>query len=227
MMFGGRVGGNFYTQPAWRRVRQLVLERDGWRCRIKGRRCEGQASEVDHIVPMDAGGAALDPMNLRAACPTCNRGRANRSKSEDGWRRSPTKIVLVVGPVAGGKSTYIAEHAGPNDMVVDYDAIAQAIGPQLGRANQGARHKLTNSARNALLRQVRRGEVDAPRVWIASANPEAEQILPHHEVVVCDPGYDEVMRRCAEERPGWLHKTVERWYRKRESMVPVGPSREW
>lgn len=226
-MVGGVVGANFYTSPQWRRVRLLVLERDGWRCRIRGPRCEGRANEVDHIVPKDAGGAALDPINLRAACQTCNRGRANRSKAEDGWRRSDTTVVLVVGPVAGGKSTYVAEHAGPDDMVVDYDAIAQAIGPQLGRANQGARHELTKSARNALLRQVRRGEVDAPRVWIVSANPEAEQILPHHEVVVCDPGYDEAMRRARAERPEWLHKMVDRWYRKREALVPAGPSREW
>lgn len=204
-----------------------MLERDGWRCRINGAKCEGVAGEVDHIVPKDAGGAALDPINLRAACKTCNRGRANRTKAEDGWRRSSARIVLVVGPVAGGKSTYVAGHAGPDDMVVDYDAIAQAIGPQLGRANQGARHELTNAARNALLRKVRRGEVDAPKVWIVSANPEAEQVFPYHEVAVCDPGYDEVMRRCREERPQWLHKMVDRWYRKREALVPSGPSREW
>jgi 5-methylcytosine-specific restriction endonuclease McrA len=57
---------------AWRRVRRLVLERDGYRCRIGGPGCLVDADQVDHIVSWRVGGAALDPENLRASCSHCN-----------------------------------------------------------------------------------------------------------------------------------------------------------
>ena len=37
-------------------------------------------------------------------------------------------ITIVLGPPCGGKSTYVAEQAQSGDVVVDYDALAQALG---------------------------------------------------------------------------------------------------
>lgn len=65
---------------AWRRVRKLVLERDGYLCQIKGRHCTIDATCVDHIVPWRAGGAFYDPANLRASCDWCNNARVWREK---------------------------------------------------------------------------------------------------------------------------------------------------
>ena len=59
----------------WQRVRRQVLERDGYRCQIGYQGCTVQATQVDHIRPMSAGGAKYDPSNLRAACRTCNAAR--------------------------------------------------------------------------------------------------------------------------------------------------------
>lgn len=63
---------------AWRRVRLVVLERDGRLCQIRGPKCQIEANEVDHIVPWRAGGSFYDPDNLRAACGNCNKRRARR-----------------------------------------------------------------------------------------------------------------------------------------------------
>ena len=38
----------------WPRLRLEVLNRDGWRCQVRGERCQGVASVVDHIVPVRA-----------------------------------------------------------------------------------------------------------------------------------------------------------------------------
>lgn len=56
----------------WRRLRLLVLERDNYRCQMRGEGCTGTATQVDHVVPLDRGGSRLDPTNLQAACAHCN-----------------------------------------------------------------------------------------------------------------------------------------------------------
>lgn len=175
--------------------------------------CTIQAAAVDHIVPPEDGGAVFDPENLRAICTHCNNVRAMRTRMQEGWRRSATWIVLVMGPPASGKSTYIAEHKGPHDLVIDYGAMAESMG--------GASHKEVMAARNAVLKRVQRGQVEAPRVWIHSANPEAERMFPYHEVVSLDPGRDEVLSRCSQDRV--LARLAEDWYRKRTPVT----RREW
>lgn len=214
-----------YDHPRWPRVRRRILERDEFRCRIRGPKCESDAEQVDHIVPWEAGGAWFDEGNLRASCGPCNLGRAARAKHREGWRRSATWIVLVVGPPGAGKSTWVSERAAPADLVVDYDTIAQALGSQQTHDHESDVAKV---ARGAVLTKLRRGELDVPRAWVVSANPEAERLFPHHEVVVVDPGREEVLRRCREAgRPERWVGLVEDWYRRRAGVEPVGPSRDW
>lgn len=58
----------------WRRIRAYVLQRDRHQCQIRGPKCTGTATTVDHIVPKSAGGEDTTT-NLRGACPPCNYGR--------------------------------------------------------------------------------------------------------------------------------------------------------
>lgn len=67
-----------YTRPQisgkqWRRLRQLILERDHFICYM----CGKKATEVDHIKPGAAGGTN-DPNNLAAACGRCNNSKHAR-----------------------------------------------------------------------------------------------------------------------------------------------------
>jgi 5-methylcytosine-specific restriction endonuclease McrA len=61
--------GNRYSH-AYRKARQAVLKRDGYRCRY----CGAPATTVDHVVPRSRGGSD-DPTNLVAACARCNRAK--------------------------------------------------------------------------------------------------------------------------------------------------------
>ena len=76
----------------WERVRRKVLDRDGWRCRECG--AAGQL-EVDHVTPLDRGGAVYDTANLQSLCPThhiAKTARENRREPEstaaarEAWR---------------------------------------------------------------------------------------------------------------------------------------------
>lgn len=198
----------------WRRVRLEVLDRDRYECKVRGPKCRQKADQVDHIIPVADGGALYDPTNLRAACSWCNTWRAQRQKSRDGWKRSTTRVVLVMGPPGGGMAEHVAAHARGRDLVIDYEAIAQALG-------RAAHHELVNKLRGSLLSKVRRGEADAPRVWIVSANPKAERLFPHHEVVTCDPGRERALAGAGLANAG----RVDDWYRARAGGRK--PRREW
>jgi len=69
------VAGWSSGSPQWRRLRLVILERDGWRCRIGLPKCTGRAVEVDHIVARVDGGDPWAASNLRASCEYCNRSR--------------------------------------------------------------------------------------------------------------------------------------------------------
>lgn len=58
-----------YHRPEWRRVRRVILDRDGYRCRACGK---AGILEVDHRIPLRAGGAPYDPDNLQALCRGCH-----------------------------------------------------------------------------------------------------------------------------------------------------------
>jgi 5-methylcytosine-specific restriction protein A len=51
---------------AWMRVRHAVLARDGYQCRSCG--IVRRDNEVDHIVGLEQGGAAMDMANLQTLC---------------------------------------------------------------------------------------------------------------------------------------------------------------
>jgi 5-methylcytosine-specific restriction endonuclease McrA len=66
---------------AWPRVRRAILLRDRYRCWV----CGGRATQVDHVVPISAGGPRLDPRNLRAICKRCNVRRAREREEREGF----------------------------------------------------------------------------------------------------------------------------------------------
>ena len=56
----------FYLRDKeWRRTRERVLRRDGYRCAVPG--CSTRASVVDHLVSRRAGGSDAEH-NLRSLC---------------------------------------------------------------------------------------------------------------------------------------------------------------
>lgn len=82
--FGGRAHPNqeFYASTAWRKARLAVLRVRPFcvECLKKGRYTP--ATVVDHIVPINKGGARLDPANLQPLCSSCH----NKKSGSETWK---------------------------------------------------------------------------------------------------------------------------------------------
>ena len=59
----------------WRKRRGIILKMHDYCCAY----CGDEANTVDHVIPQSRGGTD-DPMNLVAACKTCNYGFRDRDK---------------------------------------------------------------------------------------------------------------------------------------------------
>ena len=73
----------------WRDIRLKALDRDSWECQKCGRK--GRL-EVDHIKPMEDGGAPLDLNNLMCLCRNCHLAKTRWENTE---RQQPSPDVVA------------------------------------------------------------------------------------------------------------------------------------
>lgn len=74
----------FYDSPHWRKLREAILRRDGYRCRECARYGRlRQATTVHHIQHLeDRPDLAYEPENLVSLCAACH-ARAHPEKSRE------------------------------------------------------------------------------------------------------------------------------------------------
>lgn len=72
-----RYGDRTYNSASWQVLRLKVLIRDNYQCQLRGSRCRGTATMVDHWIPLCKGGSNA-MSNLRAACKPCNTQKKDR-----------------------------------------------------------------------------------------------------------------------------------------------------
>ena len=75
------------------RTRFEVFKRDSFRCRYCGAPGTAKQLEIDHVVPVAAGGSS-DADNLVASCHRCNSGKSAVPLWEQALKRPPTVIVV-------------------------------------------------------------------------------------------------------------------------------------
>lgn len=187
----------------------LVLATYGTRCHLCG--LEG-ANSKDHLVPWSH---TRDNRlsNLRPAHVGCNSRRGNRVLPGYG-----ADIVVVIGPPASGKTTWVRERAQPGDVVIDYDVIARALGADPSADEYAHPQHLAWVARGARRAAVERACRLAARctVYIIHALPSARALddyrFMRYRIQVVDPGYDVVRARCEASRPPSFMQAVSTWY---------------
>jgi 5-methylcytosine-specific restriction protein A len=61
--------------------RAYVIERDGSRCHLCGKKCKPEDIHLDHVIPLSEGGSH-ELTNLRVAHAFCNLSKRNRARNE-------------------------------------------------------------------------------------------------------------------------------------------------
>lgn len=121
---------------SWDKLRPGILRRDCGLCQPCRRRGVIKVGNiVDHIVPKAEGGTD-DESNLQTICHPCHVAKTAAEsvngkggvQFEPEWLPAPAiPVTVVCGPPGSGKSTYVAEHAAPGDLVLDLDVIAAEL----------------------------------------------------------------------------------------------------
>lgn len=192
------------------------------------------ATVPDHIQPLALGGDDSDD-NVQCLCEDCHADKTATeaahlfaaSNHPDWLRPSAIPLTIVAGPPASGKTTYVAERAKPDDLVICLDTIMQTLRPGFRHWDGGLDSSLLNRAvrvRNEQLGSLSRRQHG--RVWfIVSAPSEAERQWWHGklggELVLLHPGAAECKRRALARGTPLAAKGVDDWERKaREPWAP-------
>ncbi|MHB8351529.1 MAG: HNH endonuclease [Thermoplasmata archaeon] len=95
----------FHGRFFWDSARTVVLRRDRYTCRRCGRRRPRRGLEVDHIVEIARGGAALEYANLQTLCTDCHREKTRSflTGRRSGGRPGTDRNRRSAGPAPDGE----------------------------------------------------------------------------------------------------------------------------
>ncbi len=141
-------------------------------------------------------------------------------------------LYVVTGPPASGKSKWVMDHltTDQTDVIIEYDEIVKAltyfeIEPD---PVEQPKHlaEIAVAARTAAVNEAIEQHDHQTELWnlfIVHSTPSRQHLNQYRkhgaEMVECDPGYDECMRRAALERTPRQQAFVQDWYERRGLTV--------
>lgn len=166
------------------------------------RQCgKADSKEVDHIVPKELGGTD-ERENLQALCKPCHSTKTYVSDGSFG-RAVLQRVVVVCGPPASGKTTYVRERAHVGELVVDVDRIYEALSGQPYYDKPSSLLPFVLAARDAVLARLERPS-PVGRAWLITGGADArererlERRFKAH-VIVLETSVEECLRRIRQD----------------------------
>ena len=157
----------FYKSKQWEKFRQVVINQrmddDGY---VHCCRCGKpilkkydlilhHKKELNEANVNDAA-VALNPDNVECICFKCHNAEHERWQGGNGgWTAPQKKVYIVYGAPCSGKTTWVKENAGVNDLVVDIDSIWQMISINARYEKPAALKAVVFQVRDALYDIVR------------------------------------------------------------------------
>ncbi|MDG9703793.1 hypothetical protein [Streptomyces sp. DH37] len=154
------------------------------------------------------------PARSRTRCPRCRAPHGGTGECDSCRHRA---VTIVYGPPCAGKTTYVTQRARPGDLVLDLDAIAQALGSPNDHGHPPALIPFAIEARDAVLTRLTRAH-ELRHAWVITSRADVLARLPGAQLVTLDVPADECKRRArAAGRPPRWDAHIDRWWREYRS----------
>ncbi|WP_289008940.1 AAA family ATPase [uncultured Thermomonospora sp.] len=125
------------------------------------------------------------------------------------------EVVLVCGPPAAGKTTWVRKHARPGDLVIDFDEICR----QLGSRSRYDHPPQVRAMAKVIRPELERMAAEAPgRAFIIRSLPDPQdraavaRRLGARVVVLATPVEEAIKRARADHRPAWTERAIQSWW---------------
>lgn len=203
---------NNYKLKRWKMKRNAILKRDNYKC-IECKRIgiTKSADMVHHINPSDKYPELFwDNRNLISLCNKCHNlmhDRNSKTLSKLGrkyqlmyYRKKDfgmTRIKFIVGAPCSGKSRYVKDHMGKNDIIFDYDEIAKAMTGCMLHENNPNIRKYLYEYRKVFLKMLEL-ENDFDTAWIITTEMSDyyyDYMLYDPEIIYMNTSKEECLNR--------------------------------
>jgi hypothetical protein len=118
----------------------------------------------------------------------------------------------------------VASRKHPDDVVVDADALAVALGSPVSHNHPDGIHMLSVALRRDAIERAVQGRLRVP-VWIVSCWPNPRDVAMFRSAgasfVVVDPGMDVCLERATGTRPDEWPTLIRNWYADPPDIGPV------
>ena len=205
----------FYTSREWSEFRRRVILERGQVCEHCGQPILSPYDLILHhkifLTEENVNDyeISLNPLHIQIVHHRCH------NEIHERFGSYTRHIYLVYGPPGSGKTTFVENSAGPNDIVVDMDSIFEMISVNSRYTKPNTLSGVAFAVRDCLMDQikVRRGRWSS--AYIIGGFPrvgERERICQMYgaEEVFIDCEKDLCLDRVS-GRPGWSEH-VERWF---------------
>lgn len=122
------------------------------------------------------------------------------------------EVILVTGPPCAGKTTYVDEHREPGDLVVDYDAIAVALGSPDSHDHPPTLWPYVLQARDAVTDRMSR-DPNLRRAWLIRCDPTDQDRAIASDIVTLATDAETCKRRAEDAgRPARWVALIDDWH---------------